>query len=249
MDLLRPSRPAPERPRPLRHPLRRLRPGPGPHRGRVLLPHHREVPRLEDEVFRARCIIVKEERAELAKHHIDVMWHDYFKPEHVEKFPDLHDVCWKASKQASQVKRTSTLEAPEAARRSSTRSTRCGRAAAARPRPAWRPPRPADRPGAAGARWLTTPPGARRPRPRRPGARCIERSSAFPAALVAGARGRRGHQHGARRCCRATGCWPTRMPIAIGRRAAVSWCSLPDPREPRRLLVKRVAAVDARRVG
>ena len=34
------------------------------------------------------------------------MWHDYFKPEHVEKFPDLHDMCWKASKQASQVKRT-----------------------------------------------------------------------------------------------------------------------------------------------
>jgi hypothetical protein len=37
------------------------------------------------------------------------MWHDYFKPEHVEKFPDLHDVCWKASKQASQVKRTVDL--------------------------------------------------------------------------------------------------------------------------------------------
>src|SRR6187399_396931 len=59
-----------------------------------------------DALFKARCIHVKEERAELAKHHIDVMWHDYFKPEHVEKFPDLHDVCWKASKQASQVKRT-----------------------------------------------------------------------------------------------------------------------------------------------
>src|SRR5688500_18910921 len=59
-----------------------------------------------DELFRARCINVKEERAELTKHHIDVMWHDYFKPEHVEKFPDLHEVCWKASKQASQVKRT-----------------------------------------------------------------------------------------------------------------------------------------------
>ena len=38
------------------------------------------------------------------------MWHDYFKPEHVEKFPDLHDVCWKASKQASQVKRTVDLD-------------------------------------------------------------------------------------------------------------------------------------------
>ena len=62
-----------------------------------------------DDVFRARCIAVKEERAELTKHHIDVMWHDYFKPEHVQKFPDLHDVCWKASKQASQVKRTVDL--------------------------------------------------------------------------------------------------------------------------------------------
>src|SRR6185437_13957950 len=32
-----------------------------------------------DELFRTRCIAVKEERADLAKHHIDVMWHDYFK--------------------------------------------------------------------------------------------------------------------------------------------------------------------------
>ena len=59
-----------------------------------------------DELFRTRCIHVKEERAELAKHHIDVMWHDYFKPEHLEKFADLHEVCWKAAKQASLVKRS-----------------------------------------------------------------------------------------------------------------------------------------------
>ncbi|MBA2253912.1 MAG: superoxide dismutase, Ni [Chloroflexi bacterium] len=59
-----------------------------------------------DELFRARCIVVKEERADLAKHHIDVMWHDYFKPEHVEKFADLHETCWKASKQGSKVKQT-----------------------------------------------------------------------------------------------------------------------------------------------
>jgi nickel superoxide dismutase len=59
-----------------------------------------------DQLFRDRCIVVKEERAELSKHHIDVMWHDYFKPEHLEKFPDLHDVCWKAAKQASMVKRS-----------------------------------------------------------------------------------------------------------------------------------------------
>jgi nickel superoxide dismutase len=62
-----------------------------------------------DELFRARCINVKEERAELTKHHIDVMWHDYFKPEHLDKFADLHDVCWKAAKQASLVKRSLDL--------------------------------------------------------------------------------------------------------------------------------------------
>ena len=60
----------------------------------------------EDPVYRARAIHIKEERADLVKEHLDVLWHDYFKPEHLEKFPDLHDVCWKASKQGSIVKRT-----------------------------------------------------------------------------------------------------------------------------------------------
>ena len=60
----------------------------------------------DDDDFRTRCIHVKEDAAELTKQHIDVMWHDYFKPEHFERFPDLHDICWRASKQASQVKRS-----------------------------------------------------------------------------------------------------------------------------------------------
>ena len=64
-----------------------------------------------DELFRQRCIVVKEERAEMTKHHVDVLWHDYFKPEHLEKYPDLHDVCWKASKAASKVKQSTDLEA------------------------------------------------------------------------------------------------------------------------------------------
>ncbi len=67
----------------------------------------------DDEVFRTRAIAVKEERAELTKHHIDVLWHDYFKPEHVEKYPDLHDVCWQASKTASAVKQGVDLEAAQ----------------------------------------------------------------------------------------------------------------------------------------
>jgi len=65
----------------------------------------------EDATFRTRAVAIKEERAELVKHHLDVLWHDYFKPEHLEKFPDLHDVCWKASKAASKVKQTTDLEA------------------------------------------------------------------------------------------------------------------------------------------
>jgi nickel superoxide dismutase len=67
----------------------------------------------DDEVFRARCIGVKEERADLAKHHIYVLWSDYFKPPHVEKFPDLHDVCWQAAKQCSEVKHTMDLDAAQ----------------------------------------------------------------------------------------------------------------------------------------
>jgi nickel superoxide dismutase len=66
-----------------------------------------------DDLYRQRCVVVKEERAELTKHHIDVLWHDYFKPEHLEKYPDLHDVCWKASKAASKVKQTTDLAAAE----------------------------------------------------------------------------------------------------------------------------------------
>ncbi len=64
-----------------------------------------------DDTFRQRCVVVKEARAEETKHHIDVLWHDYFKPEHLDAHPDLHDVCWQASKAASKVKQTTDLEA------------------------------------------------------------------------------------------------------------------------------------------
>ena len=65
----------------------------------------------EDDVFKVRCIVVKEERADLVKHHVDVLWHDYFKPEHLAQYPDLHDICWQASKQASVVKHGVDLDA------------------------------------------------------------------------------------------------------------------------------------------
>ena len=54
--------------------------------------------------YRARCLLIKEERADLVKHHLDVLWHDYFKPEHLEKVPNLHELFWNATKQVSKVK-------------------------------------------------------------------------------------------------------------------------------------------------
>ena len=58
----------------------------------------------QDPVFKERAIVIKEQRADMVKHHLDVLWHDYFKPEHLEKFPQLHELFWKAAKQASAVK-------------------------------------------------------------------------------------------------------------------------------------------------
>jgi nickel superoxide dismutase len=57
-----------------------------------------------DDHGKVRATIIKEERAELVKHHLMVLWADYFKPEHLEKYPDLHDKFWKALKQASACK-------------------------------------------------------------------------------------------------------------------------------------------------
>jgi nickel superoxide dismutase len=63
----------------------------------------------QDEAFRTRAIGIKEERAELAKHHLDVLWHDYFKPEHLEKVPNLHELFWTATKQVSKVKASTDI--------------------------------------------------------------------------------------------------------------------------------------------
>ncbi len=60
----------------------------------------------KDEVFKMRAILIKEERAELVKHHLWVLWTDYFKPEHVEKFPQLHDLFWRTTKLAGQTKKS-----------------------------------------------------------------------------------------------------------------------------------------------
>ena len=53
-----------------------------------------------DEVFKARAIAIKEERSELVKHHLWVLWTDYFKPNHFEAYPNLHALFNEATKLA-----------------------------------------------------------------------------------------------------------------------------------------------------
>src|SRR5919201_2123301 len=57
-----------------------------------------------DPEFRTRAILIKEQRAELVKHHLWVLWTDYFKPPHLEQFPNLHDLFWRATKAAGEAK-------------------------------------------------------------------------------------------------------------------------------------------------
>ncbi|MGO9196368.1 MAG: superoxide dismutase, Ni [Acidimicrobiales bacterium] len=60
----------------------------------------------DDPVFRERATFIKEERADLVKHHLWVLWTDYFKPEHLVKHPELHELFWKATKAAGAAKKT-----------------------------------------------------------------------------------------------------------------------------------------------
>ena len=54
----------------------------------------------EDPEFRTRAIQIKEQRSDLVKHHLWVLWTDYFKPPHFEKYPQLHELFNKATKAA-----------------------------------------------------------------------------------------------------------------------------------------------------
>ncbi len=57
-----------------------------------------------------RAVLVKEEYAQICKEQLLILWTDYFKSEHLEKWPNLHELFWKATKQCSAVKRTVSLE-------------------------------------------------------------------------------------------------------------------------------------------
>ena len=61
----------------------------------------------------ARYTLVKEEHAELCKKEIRILWGDYFKPEHADKHPVLHELVWNVMKQASKAKQEINMQAAE----------------------------------------------------------------------------------------------------------------------------------------
>src|SRR5579884_1427962 len=61
----------------------------------------------------SRYAAVKEEHAKLCEHELIVLWTDYFRPEHVEKHSNLHDVVWKTAKLTSTVKQQINMDAAQ----------------------------------------------------------------------------------------------------------------------------------------
>ncbi len=52
----------------------------------------------------SRYVAVKEEQAKETKKEILILWTDYFKPVHLETYPELHEIIWKAAKLCSACK-------------------------------------------------------------------------------------------------------------------------------------------------
>ena len=65
----------------------------------------------DDPDFRVRAALIKEQRSDLVKHHLWVLWTDYFKPPHFEKYPQLHQLVNEATKLAGASGAKGTLDA------------------------------------------------------------------------------------------------------------------------------------------
>src|SRR5919201_2517188 len=61
----------------------------------------------------ARYTAIKEEHARMCEHEIIVLWTDYFRPEHVEKHTNLHDLVWRTCKLTSTVKQQINMDAAQ----------------------------------------------------------------------------------------------------------------------------------------
>ncbi len=60
----------------------------------------------DDEHFKARAVGLKEQQAELVKHHLMVLWADFFTADHRKEFANLDDLFWRAIHQAGDAKKS-----------------------------------------------------------------------------------------------------------------------------------------------
>lgn len=67
-------------------------------------------PTINDRNKLIRCVLIKEEHARKCKEEILILWTDYFKPEHLATFPNLHEMFWKVAKLCSKNKQEVSME-------------------------------------------------------------------------------------------------------------------------------------------
>lgn len=67
----------------------------------------------EDRNKMVRYVAVKEQHAETVKQEVRILWGDYFKPEHVQANPELHDLVWNTLKLASKAKQSAEIKNAE----------------------------------------------------------------------------------------------------------------------------------------
>lgn len=70
----------------------------------------KENPTANDRNKFVRCVLTKEEHARKCKEELLILWTDYFKPEHLTQFPNLHETFWKAAKLCSKNKQEVSVE-------------------------------------------------------------------------------------------------------------------------------------------
>jgi len=58
-----------------------------------------------------RMVQTKEEHAQICKEQLLILWTDYFKPEHLAMFPQLHTIFWEVAKLCSENKQHIDLNA------------------------------------------------------------------------------------------------------------------------------------------
>jgi len=70
-------------------------------------------PTASDRNLFVRAVFTKEEHARKCKEELLILWTDFFKPEHLEMFPELHETFWQAAKLCSKNKQEVSMEAAQ----------------------------------------------------------------------------------------------------------------------------------------